>query len=379
MWFDYATYKVIWWALIGIVLIIFALTAGFDFGIGTLLPFIARRNDERRVLMNVMGPTWDGNQVWLIFAGGALFAIWPQVYAVSFSGMYVAVLFLLWSLFLRPVGFEYRAKIHNATWQSTWDWLLFAGSALPALIIGVAIGNVMQGLPFYFDNSFRDFYTGTFWALFNPFAILTGLVSVAMLVTHGACLLQMRTEGIIQQRCRAATISVAGIFIVLFAIGGVVVSHGLMGFKLVSLPADPLGQFFQTMVTRQPNALIANYYQYPAMLAAPIMGFIGALWVIIASLKRWNGWAFIGSATVVASTILTFGFSTFPFVLPSSTMPGHSLTVWNAAASQLTMQILFIACAIVLPIVAVYTFWVYRTMWGKVTMDMIDKKSHELY
>lgn len=379
MWFDYATYKVIWWLLVGIVLIVFALTAGFDLGIGTLLPFIARRNAERRVLVNVMGPTWDGNQVWLIFGGGALFAVWPQVYAVSFSGMYIAVLFLLWTLFLRPVGFEYRAKIHNAAWQSTWDWLLFAGSFLPALIIGVALGNVMQGVPFYFDDSFRDFYTGTFWALFNPFAILTGLVSVAMLVTHGACLLQMRTDSVIQQRCRIAAIGAASLFIVLFAVGGIVVSHGLVGYKLISLPADPLGQFFQTVVTRETNALIANYAQYPAMLIAPIMGFVAAIWVIIASLKRWSGWAFFGSSIVIAATIFTFGFSTFPFILPSSSNPSHSLTVWNAASSQVTLQALFIATMLMLPIIAAYTFWVYRTMWGKVTTDMIDKRSHELY
>jgi cytochrome d ubiquinol oxidase subunit II len=379
MWFDYATYKVIWWVLVGIVLVVFAITAGFDLGIGTLLPFIARRNEERRVLVNVMGPTWDGNQVWLIFGGGALFAVWPQVYAVSFSGMYIAVLFLLFSLFLRPVGFEYRAKIHHATWQTTWDWLIFFGSFLPALIIGVALGNVMRGLPFHFDDTMRMFYTGNVWQLFTPFTVVCGLVSVAMLLTHGANLLQMRTEGVIHKRCKQAAIYGAIAYVMLFAIGGAFVLAGYQGYKLVFLPQQPLIDFFKTVVQHQAYGLSTNYSVYPAFIAAPIIGFAGALIVVLSSLKEKGALAFIGSILMIAGTIFTFGFSLFPFVLPSITDPSQSLTVWNAASSHLTLQALFISAIVMLPIIALYTLWVYKTMWGKVTTDMIKERGHELY
>src|SRR5450830_1406752 len=197
---DYFTLKIIWWALVGVLLIGFAIMDGHDMGVGTLLPFVGRTDLERRVAINTVGPHWDGNQVWFITAGGALFAAWPVVYATAFSGFYWAMILVLWALFFRPVGFDYRSKIHNAKWRSTWDWGLFVGGAVPPLVFGIAFGNLLQGVPFHFNNMLVSTYTGSFWQLLNPFALLTGVVSSAMITLQGGTYLAHRTEGVIQAR-----------------------------------------------------------------------------------------------------------------------------------------------------------------------------------
>ena len=202
MYIDYYTLKLIWWLFVGVLLIGFALLGGFDLGVGTLLPFVGRTDAQRRVVLNAIGPTWEGNQVWFITAGGALFAAWPIVYATAFSGFYWALLLVLFALFFRPVGFEYRSKVEDPRWRSAWDWGLFVGGSVPALVFGVAFGNLLQGVPFHFDAFLRSYYTGSFWGLLNPFALLAGVVSLTMLVFHGAIYLQMRTEGDIQARAR---------------------------------------------------------------------------------------------------------------------------------------------------------------------------------
>ena len=318
MLFDYITYKIIWWALIGFVLMLYAWTSGFDLGIGTLLPFIGRNNTERRVLINVIGPTWDGNQVWLIFGGGAILAVWPAVYAMAFSSFYVAMLLILWSLFLRPVGFEYRAKIHNAGWKATWDWALFIGSTIPAIVIGIAFGNLLLGIPIHFNSDYRGFYDGSFWELLNPFALLIGIISLSMLVTHGANLLCMRTTGILRRRCFIASRIFSIIYIVCFAIAGICIASGLIGYQLGYLPKSPQAQFFDTVVHRVPGALLHNYHDHTWMIIAPILGFFGAFISLIMAFMQKARLAFIGSILMIAGTILTFGFSMFPFIIPSS-------------------------------------------------------------
>jgi cytochrome d ubiquinol oxidase subunit II len=169
---DYETLRLIWWLLLGVLLIAFATTGGFDLGVGTLLPFVARTDTERRVAINTIGATWEGNQVWLILGGGAIFAAWPPLYAVSFSGFYLAMFAILFALILRPVGFKYRSKRESASWRSGWDWALFVGGFVPSLIFGVAVGNVLQGVPFRFADDMRIFYEGSFFALLNPYALL---------------------------------------------------------------------------------------------------------------------------------------------------------------------------------------------------------------
>ncbi len=191
---DYGTLKVIWWVLLGILLIGFAATDGFDMGVATLLPFVAKNDVERRVAINTIGPVWEGNQVWFVLGGGAIFAAWPPLYAVSFSGFYLAMFVVLAALILRPVGFKYRSKRPDAGWRRNWDIALFVGGFVPALIFGVAVGNVLQGVPFRLTEDLRTIYEGSFFGLLNPFALLCGLLSVAMLVMHGGAWL-FGTEG----------------------------------------------------------------------------------------------------------------------------------------------------------------------------------------
>src|SRR5665213_935102 len=242
---DYPTLRVIWWGLMGVLLIGFALTDGFDLGVAALLPFVARNDGERRMVINTIGPTWEGNQVWFILGGGAIFAAWPFVYAVSFSGFYLAMFAVLASLILRPVGFKYRSKRPGKTWRTVWDWALFVGGFAPALVFGVAVGNVLQGLPFRLDGDLRTHYEGGFLGLFTPFTLLCGLLSVAMLVTHGAAWLGMKAErGAVADRARNIGTVAAALASVLFGFGysslaviGIISTVGLSMFPFI-LPSS---------------------------------------------------------------------------------------------------------------------------------------------
>jgi cytochrome d ubiquinol oxidase subunit II len=380
MTLDYETLRLIWWVLVGTLLIGFALTDGFDMGVGTLLPFLGRNDDERRVMINTVGPHWDGNQVWFILAGGAVFAAWPPVYATAFSGFYIALLLVLFALFFRPVGFDYRGKLDNATWKSAWDWGLFAGSMVPALVFGVAFGNLLQGVPFYVDETMRAYYQGSFFALLNPFALLAGILSLSMLVLHGATYLQMRTEGELQSRARV-TAQFAGIAVIAaFALAGLWLAFGIDGYRIVSGAAhDAVSNPLAKVVERAPGAWLANYSLYPAMIVAPVLAFIGAIGAVVMSGKGRSVWAFIASGLTIVGVILTAGFSMFPFIMPSSLRPSSSLTLWDATSSLHTLTLMFWATLVFLPIVLAYTIWVYRVMSGKVTVAQVRNETHSLY
>lgn len=379
MIFDYETLKVIWWALIGILLIGFAVTDGFDMGVGLLLPFLGRTDAERRVIINSIGATWEGNQTWLITAAGATFAAWPLVYAVSFSGMYLAMLLVLFALFFRPVGFDYRNKLADPRWRSAWDWGLFAGSAVPALVFGVAFGNLLLGVPYHFDDTMRSFYTGSFWSLLNPFALLAGVVSVAMLVMHGSVYLQIRTTGAINARAVRATMASAALLIVAFALAGWMVT-GINGYQITQMPATGLTAMpLAKTVIAAPGAWLANYGLYPWMKLAPIAVFTGAVLAVLLSRLGWPKIAFIASGVAVAAVILTAGCSMFPFIVPSSSHPGSSLTAWDAVSSHLTLQIMFWVVVIFVPLILLYTGWVYRVLRGKITVEMIEADTKTMY
>ncbi len=378
--FDYETLRIIWWAFMGVLLIGFALTGGFDLGIGTLLPFLGKNDEERRVIINAIGHTWEGNQVWFITAGGALFAAWPLVYAAAFSGLYIALLLVLFTLIFRAVGFDYRSKVVHPLWRSAWDWALFAGGAVPALVFGIIFGNLLEGLPFHLDGSLRVYYTGSFFELFNPFAALAGGVSLSMLIMHGAAYLALRTEGVIQARAHQALRWSALVMMAGFALAGVWLAFGIEGYKVVYLPAwDSASNPLAKAVEKVPGAWLANYGLHPWMVVAPVFGFAGAWAAMRFSVRQRPGLAFAGSALAVTGVILTAGFSLFPFIMPSATDPKSSLTVWDASASHLTLQILFWATVIFLPIVIAYTGWAYRVMWGKLTVESIHQDQHTLY
>jgi cytochrome bd ubiquinol oxidase subunit II len=377
---DYETLKVIWWLFVGVLLIGFAVTDGFDMGIGALLPFVGRNDEERRVIINSIGPTWEGNQVWFITAGGATFAAWPLVYATAFSGFYAALILTLFALFFRPVGFDFRSKVEDPRWRSAWDWGLFIGGAVPALVFGVAFGNLLLGVPFHFDPTMQVYYTGSFLALLNPFGLLAGLLSVAMLTMHGAAFLSLKSEDVIQARARAALKLFAIVTIALFAIGGVWVAIGIDGYRIVSMPpADTAFMPLAKVVERSPGAWLANYTAHPWMILAPALGFGGAAAAIPLSAGGRAGAAFVASALSVAGIILTAGFSMFPFVMASSSNPASSLTAWDAVSSHRTLQIMFWVVVLFLPIVIAYTAWVYRVMRGKVTVQQVRGNPRGMY
>jgi len=374
---DYEILRLIWWALLGVILIGFAVTDGFDLGIGVLLPFVARTDMERRIAINTIGPIWEGNQVWLILAGGAIFAAWPPLYAVSFSGFYLAMFAILFALILRPVGFKYRSKLENARWRSVWDWALFVGGFVPTLIFGVAIGNVLQGVPFRFDGDLRIFYEGTFFGLLNPFALLCGLVSVTMLVTHGATWLAVKTDGVVAQRARAYGAIAALLTIIMFALAGWLLWQFIAGYQITS-EVDPLGPsnpLFKT-ATHEAGAWFANYAAHSWMWSAPVLGFAGAFLAIITLRIGGEVTALLASSLSIFGIISTVGLSMFPFILPSSLDPNSSLTAWDSSSSHLTLFIMLVVTAIFLPIVLAYTTWVYRVLWGKVDEKMIEGEGH---
>jgi cytochrome d ubiquinol oxidase subunit II len=371
---DYQTLRILWWALLGILLIGFAVMGGRDLGVGTLLPFVAKTDEERRVLINLVGPTWEGNQVWLILGGGAIFAAWPQLYAVSFSGFYIAMIAILLALIIRPVGFKFRGKVNNPRWRATWDTALFIGGFLPSLIFGVAVGNVFLGAPFQLDVTQRVSYSGNFFGLLTPFALLCGLVSLSMIVTQGATVIAGRTDGDIAERARKYGRWSALATIVLFVLAGVLALYVLEGYRLVGpaqtiAPSNPLGK----EVVREVGAWGANYGAMPWTMALPILALFGSVvawWALGARIRLV---ALLGSSLAIFGIIATSGLSLFPFLLPSSVDPQSSLTVWDASSSQLTLFVMLCAAIVFLPIILIYTSWVFRVMRGPVTTASLNK------
>jgi cytochrome bd ubiquinol oxidase subunit II len=377
----YEIFRLLWWAVLGVLLIGIAVMDGFDMGAAMLLPFVGKTDTERRIVINTIGPVWEGNQVWLILGGGAIFAAWPPLYAVAFSGFYLAMLLLLVSLILRPVGFKFRSKLEGSRWRAIWDGALFIGGLVPALVFGVAFGNVLQGVPFRFDDTLRLTYEGTLLGLFNPFALLCGLVSVAMILAHGASYLACKTEAPLRDRAQSIGAIAALVAVVMFALGGIWVAH-LDGYKITSAlvvdgPSNPLGK----EVARQAGGLLANYRLQPLIMIAPALAIVAGL--AAAALQRAHsarrGIAFIASALSIAGIIATAGLSLFPFLLPSSLDPASSLTVWDASSSLTTLEIMTFVTAVFLPIIIIYTSWVYHVLRGPVTAAQIEHDSHTAY
>jgi len=337
-----------------------------------LSPILGKTDDERHILLRSVEANWEGNQTWLVIAGGVIFAAWPLVYAASFSGMYVAMLLVLFALFFRPVGFKYRNKVADLRWRKAWDLGLFVGGFVPALVFGVAFGNLLQGVPFHFDADMRAHYTGTLWGLLNPFALLAGVISVAMLVMHGGAYLCSRVDGVLQARAARAA-RVAGIVLIVgFAIAGVWIAMGIDGYRITTYPSlnaqpNPLAK----VVGRFPGGWLDNYAKFRFAFLAPVLGFAGALGVTLLAGSRRASLVLFASAASVAGVILTAGLSMFPFVMPSSSVPNSSLTAWDSVSSQRTLQIMFWVTVFFLPIIATYVSWVYAKLRGKITLETI--------
>jgi cytochrome d ubiquinol oxidase subunit II len=367
---EYEILRLIWWALLGILLIGFAVMDGFDLGTAALLPFLGRTDKERRVVINTVGPVWEGNQVWFILGGGAIFAAWPMLYAASFSGFYLAMFLVLATLILRPAGFKFRSKLEGPRWRSFWDWALFAGGVVPALVFGVAFGNLFEGVPFGFDTFMRMHSEITLLSLLNPFALLCGLVSLSMIVFHGASWLNYKASGIVKQRAGKAMLIAAIAYIALFTLAGVWLGQ-IDGYRIVGEiahdgPSNPLLK----MVVRVPHGWYANVTAHAWLLLTLFAAYGGA--VVAVLLRRFPGYAMLASALVPAGTIATAGAALFPFLMPSSSEPGSSLTVWDASSSSLTLAIMLGVTVLILPVVIAYTVWVYRVLRGPVTESDID-------
>lgn len=379
---DYSVLRVIWWLLLCVLLIGFAIMDGFDLGVASLLPFLGKNDVERRIIINTVGPVWEGNQVWLITAGGAIFAAWPTLYAVSFSGFYLAMFAVLFALILRPVGFKYRSKVHSASWRQTWDWCLFIGGAVPALIFGVAFGNVLQGVPFHFNSEMRIFYTGSFFGLLNPFAIMAGLVSVAMLIMHGATWLSIKTQGPVQARAHKVGMVAGVATAVLFVLAGVWLYMGVKGYGINGAidfngPSNPAVK--GAVAGAEQNLWFTNFGKAPFLWVIPALAVIGALLaaVMLKAGKSVTSWIF--SSVSITGIIMSVAVSMFPFLLPSSTNPSHSLTIWDASSSHLILFIMLVVALIFVPIVLAYTGYVYYVLRGKVTRESVDENKTFAY
>ncbi|MCK5903253.1 MAG: cytochrome d ubiquinol oxidase subunit II [Cocleimonas sp.] len=377
---DYAMLKFIWWALIGVLWIGFAVTVGFDLGVAMILRLVGKTDEERRVAINAVAPHWDGNQVWLVLAAGAIFAAWPNVYATAFSGMYLAMMILLFALIARPPAFDYRSKLPQKKWRNTWDWVLVVSGVVPTLILGVAMGNLFLGLPFQFDDYLRSSWDGNFLSLLHPFAVISGLLAIAMFLMHGATYLMVRSNLKVYSRSQQIATIAPAIVMVLFALEGLWIAFGVDGMRVTG-GLEPGGVANPTLKTVEvvTGAWLDNYTTYPWMMVAPVMGFLGAFGALLLARAGKAGLAFLNSAMSVIGIILTGGFSLFPFIMPSSANPNHSFTVWDSVGSELTLSVSFYSAVVFVPLILMYTTWCYNKMWGPQTIESIRKNDHSLY
>lgn len=372
--FDYATLRVIWWAILGALLIGFAVTDGFDLGVGAIFRFVGRTDDERRALLASVEPVWEGNQVWFILGGGAVFAAWPLLYAASFSGLYLAMFLVLVALILRPVGFTFRDKLAGRRWRSVWDTALTIGGAVPALLFGVAFGNLFLGLPFHFDALQRPVYTGGFFDLLHPFALLAGIVSLSMLILHGAAYAALKVGEPMSARAGTVGRIAALVFVAGFVLAGIWLAKGIDGQRIVGgasalAPSNPLMKAVQVA----PGAWLDHFHRHGALWLLPGATLAAALAAAVLLGARPRAAAFLASALVQAGTILTAGSALFPFLMPSSSQPNQGLTVWDASSSARTLAIMLVAVVVFLPIVLAYTAWVFRVLKGRITLEALRR------
>lgn len=372
----YLILQVLWWVLLGVLFVGLGTMVGMDMGVGTLLRFIGKTDTERRTMLNAIGPHWDGNQVWFILGGGAIFAAYPLIYATSFSGLYVVILLLLWSMIVRPLGFEYRSKIASPAWRNAWDWTLLLSGALPMIIFGAAMGNMLMGVPFHFEWDLRSVYTGSFIFLFNPFSVLAGLLSLSLSVYMGGVMMMGRAPEPVAGRARTAAGYAALAAIVLFAVLGVWVSM-VNGYKIVSFPGAGVPQTpLQQTVELVPGGWLSNYKNYPILWAVPLLGFAGLFfgWMSVRGNKHTLAW-WLGAVSWIG-VIGTIGVAMFPFLMPSSSNPSQSLTLWNSISSETTLLWMTGWAVVFVPIIFWYTSWAFYVMRGKVDPKEVEADPH---
>ncbi|QQS41983.1 MAG: cytochrome d ubiquinol oxidase subunit II [Acidobacteriota bacterium] len=330
--------NIIWFGLLGVLLAGYAILDGFDLGVGILHPFV-RNDTQRRILMNSIGPLWDGNEVWLVTFGGALFATMPHAYATAFSGFYLPFMLLLCALIFRAVSMEFRSKVEKAWWRKMWDYSFFAASFTATLLFGVAVGNSIRGLPIGADKEFA----GTLIDLLNPYSLLVGLLAVALFAMHGSIFLYLKTEGELQQRVKGWMWTTFGIFMTVYVLTTIV--------TLVTLPQ--VTRNFETM----PVAWVAVILNVLAVANIPRAIHLGKPF-----------YAFASSAATIAALVFLFGMALFPNLIVSTIDPAYSLTIYNSASSQKTLGIALTFAVVGMPVVLAYTAIVYWVFRGKVKL-----------
>ena len=330
--------NVLWFILIAVLFSGFFFLEGFDYGVGILLPFLGKDDEDRRVIINTIGPFWDGNEVWLLTAGGAIFAAFPHWYATMFSAFYLALALILVALILRGVAFEFRRKDERARWRKFWDWSIFVGSLLPALLFGVAFGNLLRGLPIDASKN----YAGDFFLLLNPYALLTGVYGLVLIALHGAVYLSLKTEGDLAERARgvAARLWLPGVILLFAALGASYVATDMYR----KLGVDPG--------------------------VMPIVGGAALLSVIWFMRNHREGWAFVMTGVTLVTTVITIFMTLFPRVMISSLKPEWSLTIYNASSTPYTLTVMTFVALIFVPIVLLYQGWTYY-----VFRQRVNKKS----
>jgi cytochrome d ubiquinol oxidase subunit II len=322
--------QIIWFLLIGVLLTGYAILDGFDLGVGFWHLF-TRSNNDRRALLNAIGPVWDGNEVWLLTGGGALFAAFPHVYATVFSGLYLALMLVLFALIFRAVSLEFRSKIDSPGWQRTWDTAFALGSIIPALLFGVAVGNILRGLPL--DTSMN--YTGTFWDLLNPYSLLVGVLGLSMFATHGALYLWLRTDGDLKRYAKYWARKTWIFYLILFVIATVV-----------------------TIISQQ--QLVRNWMALPFLWVVPLLAVITMILIRVYIKSNHPGRAFTASCISIVGLMALGAISVFPNMVPALNDPALSLTIGNASSSPLTLKTMLIIAIIGMPFVLWYSIWVHR-------------------
>lgn len=376
MLFDYMTLKLIWWFLICILFIAFVITGGMDLGVAILLPFLGKDDNERRLIINSIGPTWDGNQVWLLTAAGAIFAAWPLVYATAFSGLYFALLLVLAALILRPPGIDYRSKLPAKRWRNFWDWSLFISGALPAYLFGVAVGNLFLGIDFAFDDTMRVTSSGGLFTLLSPYTLLFGMLSLLVFIIQGGMFLQNKLPIEIIKRNTKIIKKAIIVFLSLFVLLSFWTVFYLKGFKVLMTP-DLQSSFTPAakIVKFAPGFWGNNYVEHKVFMLLPLLTIICFSSLLLLQQTKMYKLSMVVSSLGILNLLFTIAITLFPFILPSSLEPKHSLTIWDAVSSHKTLQLMFWAIVIFLPIVLLYTSWVYKVMGGRVNAKKDLSKS----
>lgn len=373
--FDYETLRLIAWLAIGLLIIAFIIIDSHDMGVGILLPFLGRTGNERYIIINYLASHWSGTQVLLVSAVATIFFIWPTVYAIAFPELYWVALILLVALLLRPIAFNYRTQITTSKWRKCWDWGIFFGSATPSILIGIAFGNLLLGIPFRLDDMMQATYEGNFFKLLHPFALYCGIVSLGLAILQGTSILAYKSLGQLQQNAIQTGRIVGVMMLILLSIAGFWI-FSLKGIVIDVMPGynGIMTTLMKTAYSEQ-GAWLNNYRQLPILWLIPVLTYIMIILTLYLQSIKSTAWAFVASSATIATTVLTAIVILFPFVLPSSIDPAMSVTLWDGATSYYILVLILIIALIFIPSVFTYAARSYG-MYSKLNQKYTDTNNN---